>query len=115
MSKRNNCGIQDKFGVPAQEQAQLKATVDGRRADIVVVGFEVAVSTLDSTVAKARSSRSALAGENTPHLVRSWGRHRCPLCRRRGRQSRATEDSPGRRGYSGWSAFLLADRNRGCF
>jgi hypothetical protein len=63
MSKRNNCGIQDKFGVPAQEQAQLKATVDGRRADIVVVGFEVAVSTLDSTVAKARSSRSALAGE----------------------------------------------------
>ena len=38
MSKRNNCGILDKFGVPAQEQAQLKAMVDGTRAYIVAVG-----------------------------------------------------------------------------
>jgi hemoglobin len=28
----------DKFGVPAQEQAELKAIVDSTRADIVVAG-----------------------------------------------------------------------------
>jgi hypothetical protein len=34
----NNCGILDKFGVPAQEQAELKAIVESTHADIVVVG-----------------------------------------------------------------------------
>jgi hypothetical protein len=38
ISKRNNRGILDKFGVPVQEQAERKAIVDGTRADIVVAG-----------------------------------------------------------------------------
>jgi hypothetical protein len=32
MSKLNNCGILDKFGVPAQEQAEPKAIVDSTRS-----------------------------------------------------------------------------------
>jgi hypothetical protein len=97
------------FG-PTRQQKPFRA---------VLYGFGVAVPALDLTAGKGTLfslGRSIMAcGDYAPFRCDYGVGIACPLCRRHGRQSRATEDWPGRRGHGGWSAFLLADRNRGVF